>query len=650
MPKTFRDTSLCSAVGRTLATVTVLGLVVGSTPRAAEPTTVHVTGTVSWQTPWPATEVFVSVFQTAVAVNIAPDGKSGTYDLAVPSLAGLLQLFVEIRHCSSFPCPNTLTERGDILQFVGGYADVDLTNLVVDLAMPANYAFQSVTGQVSVNGGGTITSGFIQLRSFDSGTGVQHSTFSPLSISGGGWALDVLVGVGLVDEVGYVSVAECPATDVWWATRYEVSASTPVVHDQTVDARIADAGFDQVVDEGSAVMLDGSFSRCARGYAWTQIAGPDVTLSDLNSATPSFTAPVLTASSQETQTLTFQLVVDHFGISSADTVDVSVRRANHAPVADAGADQAVTEGSLVSLNALLSYDPDGDSIASYQWTQIAGPTITLVNGNTAQASFTAPLLPGGGGTATNVVFALAISDGSLSAIDEVRVSIEQVNHPPTANAGSDQTVTEGSQAILDGTASRDPDGDPLTYSWRQTTGPLVELSNSLSSMPTFTAPLVGASGARLVFDLDVSDGAAGSTGRVTITVRRDIDPPACQLARPSVALLWPPDHKLITIKILGVTAENSDLIITTTRVTQDEPVQGVSNGDTSPDAVPQGNGILLRAERAASGNGRVYEVSFEARDQWGGSCTGSVRVGVPPNMKPGTIVVDDGQQYDAMGR
>ena len=68
--------------------------------------------------------------------------------------------------------------------------------------------------------------------------------------------------------------------------------------------------------------------------------------------------------------------------------------------------------------------------------------------------------------------------------------------------------------------------------------------------------------------------------------------------------------------------------------------------DTSPDAVPQGETVLLRAERAGTGNGRVYEVTFTATDSQGEHCTGSVTVCVPHNRKAASCV-DNSQQYDA---
>ena len=103
----------------------------------------------------------------------------------------------------------------------------------------------------------------------------------------------------------------------------------------------------------------------------------------------------------------------------------------------------------------------------------------------------------------------------------------------------------------------------------------------------------------------------------------------------------------MAVTIGGVSdPDNDQITLTVTAVTQDEPVQGLGEGDTSPDAVLQGDKVLLRAERSGTGNGRVYQVSFTADDGYGSSCTGAVTVCVPHDRRPGTCV-DDGQQYNA---
>ena len=64
---------------------------------------------------------------------------------------------------------------------------------------------------------------------------------------------------------------------------------------------------------------------------------------------------------------------------------------------------------------------------------------------------------------------------------------------------------------LDGSASRDPDGETLTYAWSQTAGTNVTLSDTTAAKPTFTAPSSLTSDAVLTFRLTVTD-PNGATG------------------------------------------------------------------------------------------------------------------------------------------
>ena len=126
-------------------------------------------------------------------------------------------------------------------------------------------------------------------------------------------------------------------------------------------------------------------------------------------------------------------------------------------------------------------------------------------------------------------------------------------------------------------------------------------------------------------------------------------PPLCSQAFPSVATLWPPNHKLVNVAISGVTDPEGDPVtIQVTGITQDEPVNGLGDGDTSPDGFGVGTSqVALRAERSGTGNGRLYVVSFSASDGKGGTCAGKVAIGVPHDRGARSVPIDDGQTYDS---
>ena len=114
------------------------------------------------------------------------------------------------------------------------------------------------------------------------------------------------------------------------------------------------------------------------------------------------------------------------------------------------------------------------------------------------------------------------SGASVGASAILRINIldgSGSNSAPNAIAGGAQTVSSGAAVSLDGSGSNDPDGDTLSYSWTQTLGPGVTLSNATSANATFTAPSVS-SDTLLRFTLQVSDPAGQidtSTASVTVS-------------------------------------------------------------------------------------------------------------------------------------
>lgn len=126
-------------------------------------------------------------------------------------------------------------------------------------------------------------------------------------------------------------------------------------------------------------------------------------------------------------------------------------------------------------------------------------------------------------------------------------------------------------------------------------------------------------------------------------------PPDCNASAGGPSM-WPPNHKLRSFTVGGATDPDGDPVtITITGVTQDEPLDGAADGNTSPDAVITGaDTVDLRAERSGVGDGRVYVISYTASDGQGGSCSGSVAVAVPHDQGNGDTAVDSGQAYDSL--
>ncbi|TDO99937.1 PKD domain-containing protein [Marinomonas balearica] len=272
------------------------------------------------------------------------------------------------------------------------------------------------------------------------------------------------------------------------------------------------AGSDQTVNEATKVTLTGNATDgdgSTMSYQWTQTSGTNVTLLNSSAASASFMAPTLTSA----DTLEFKLTVtDDEGVSSSDTVSVTVNPVNAAPSVSAGSDQTVNEATKVTLTGSAT-DGDG-SIVSYLWTQTIGTNVTLLNSSAASASFMAPTLT----SADTLEFKLTVTDNEgVSSSDTVSVTVNPVNAAPSVSAGSDQTVNEATKVTLTGSAT-DGDGSIMSYLWTQTSGTNVTLSNSSNASVRFIAPtLVTAD--TLEFKLTATDNEGrSSSDSVSVTV------------------------------------------------------------------------------------------------------------------------------------
>ncbi|RZK47338.1 MAG: tandem-95 repeat protein, partial [Pedobacter sp.] len=265
--------------------------------------------------------------------------------------------------------------------------------------------------------------------------------------------------------------------------------------------------------------LNGTQSSDADGtiasYQWTQVAGPN-TATITNGG---LTRPVVSGLIQGVYT--FRLTVrDNRGGTSSDAVNVTVNAAavpvNQLPVANAGTNITITLPiNSATLNGTQSNDPDGN-IASYLWTQVAGPnTATITNGG-----LTRPVVSG---LVQGVyTFRLTIrDDNGATASDAVNVTVNAaavpVNQLPVANAGTNITITlPTNSATLNGTQSNDPDGNIASYQWTQVSGPnTATITNGGLTRPVVSGLIQGVYTFRITIR---DDNGATASDVVTVTV------------------------------------------------------------------------------------------------------------------------------------
>ena len=210
--------------------------------------------------------------------------------------------------------------------------------------------------------------------------------------------------------------------------------------------------------------------------------------------------------------------------SNIATVSITVIPVNEPPFADAGPDENVETGSRVTLDGSNSFDPDGDLIDfdwSVDWRIDAKPEGSLladrdIEGRTTPNPSLSLDVDG------VYVLQLIVNDGELSSEpDFVELIASTLNVPPNAEAGDDLSVSVGETALLDGSASEDPDGDDqaLTYLWSFAAVPLGSnlVSSDIEERERAQARFQPDVAGDYLVTLRVSDGTDSSADNVLIT-------------------------------------------------------------------------------------------------------------------------------------
>ena len=194
------------------------------------------------------------------------------------------------------------------------------------------------------------------------------------------------------------------------------------------------------------------------------------------------------------------------------------------------------------------------------------------------------------------------------------------NQPPVAIC-HDVTVSAGSTCTASpffsiSNGSYDPDGDPITLA-QSPTGPY----------PVGITPMI----------LTVTDSKGASsecTGKVTVV---DTTPPTITFASANPSVLWPPNHKMVSVTLTVTATDNCGgtpacKIIS---VSSNEPIRCLDFGDRAPDWQVTGNlTVDLRSERSGKRNGRIYTINLICSDAAGNlSSMRSLTVSVPRIQK-----------------
>ena len=391
---------------------------------------------------------------------------------------------------------------------VGVVPAYTFSDVTANHTIEASFAINQYTIIATAGPNGTITPSGTVIVNY---AGSQIFTITP---DAGYHVADVKVdgeSVGAVTTVPFDSVTSNHTIEA----TFEIDNQLPV----------ADAGPDQNVITGQVATLSGSKSFDPEGvmitFLWAFVevpAGSGVTnasLSDVTSAKPQFTPDMNGA-------YRLQLMVND-GVSNSvpDEVVINAATPNVAPNANAGPDQNVFTGNAVHLDGSRSSDPDNGPLSlTYLWSFLTKPVESLLTDNhiVNRSMPDATFVPDVDGF---YEIRLAVNDGDLSSEDAVQIMATLPNVPPNANAGADMTINLGDTAILDGSASSDPDQgpQPLGYLWSFVAVPTgSQLTNGAISgadtvSPSFTPDVVGT----YVLQLMVYDGIDTGFDNVAVT-------------------------------------------------------------------------------------------------------------------------------------
>jgi hypothetical protein len=242
-------------------------------------------------------------------------------------------------------------------------------------------------------------------------------------------------------------------------------------------------------------------------YVWSVVSdgGTSIVTADISNAAIAQASLPIPAVDQD-RTLVLQVVATDSANAQTATSQVTVDITDRHMRIDLGADAHIPSGQTGHLHTNTQ---GGLAPFTYTWTDSIPATLVGGPTDTGNPSFTAPAVS----HSVDLQFDVTVTDSlNNSARDSITMTVDQ---PPfSVNADVDFSVSEGVTVQLGATGIN---GTGTTWSWSQTAGQAVSLSNDSIANPTFIAPAQGA-GIKETFSFTVTGTSNGQAKSDTVNV------------------------------------------------------------------------------------------------------------------------------------
>jgi len=196
---------------------------------------------------------------------------------------------------------------------------------------------------------------------------------------------------------------------------------TPVAADVTVDENTQAVLSVNVTDQDP----NDTFT-----FNWVQLSGPQATIvSGATSAMLTVTAPEV----EEDSSAVFQVAVSDGKDTTLNTLTLNVTNVVNTPpvVTPVATEVTVDENGQATLSVDVS-DQNPEDTLTFSWTQVSGPTASISGADTATITVTPPAVT----ATTNLVFEVAVSDGTNVTTSQITLVVNNVSPPPTTTPDS----------------------------------------------------------------------------------------------------------------------------------------------------------------------------------------------------------------------